>query len=100
MSNIDKVLPEFAGDILIGRIFAGQLHGDSQEIQRIHGHPAGAVRLFNVAAGRQGSAAVEDSNVVEAQESALEDVHSVGVLAIDPPGEIEQQLVEDTFQKF
>src|SRR6266436_6276604 len=54
----------------------------------------------NIAAGGQGSAAVEDPNVVEPQESALEDVHSVGVLAIDPPGEIEQQLVEDALQKF
>ena len=52
-----------------------------------------------MAAGGQRCAAVEDADVVEAEEAALEDVVAVGVLAVDPPGEVEQQLVEDALQE-
>ena len=33
------------------------------------------------------------------EEAALEDVAAVGVLAVDPPGEVEQQLVEDALEE-
>ena len=33
------------------------------------------------------------------EETALEDVAALGVLAIDPPGEIQHQLVEDALEK-
>ena len=46
-----------------------------------------------------GGAAVEHADVVQAQEAALEDVVALGVLAVDPPGEVEQQLVEDALQE-
>ena len=39
--------------------------------------------------------AVDRADVVEAEEAALEHVVALGVLAVDPPGEVEQQLVED-----
>jgi hypothetical protein len=38
---------------------------------------------------------VERTDVVQAEESALEQVRSVGVLPVHPPGEVHQQLVED-----
>src|SRR4029077_17253668 len=38
---------------------------------------------------------IEGADVVEAQEPALEDVVALGVLAIHPPREIDEQLVED-----
>ena len=38
---------------------------------------------------------VEDPDVVHAEEAALEQVGPVGVLAVHPPGEVEQQLGED-----
>ena len=38
---------------------------------------------------------IEGPDVVEAQEPALEDVVALGVLAIDPPREVDEQLVED-----
>ena len=47
----------------------------------------------------QRRAAVEDADVVQPEEAALEDVVALGVLAIDPPGEVEQQLVEDALQE-
>ena len=46
-----------------------------------------------------GCAAVEDADVVEPEEAALEDVVALGVLAVDPPREVEQQLVEDALEE-
>ena len=48
---------------------------------------------------RQGCAAVEDPDVVQAQETTLKDVVSFAVLAVDPPGEVEQEFVEDPLQE-
>ena len=65
----------------------------------VHRHPARAVGLLDVAAGRQRRAAIEHADVVQAEEAALEDVLAFGVLAIHPPGEVQQQLVEDALEK-
>ena len=46
-----------------------------------------------------GCAAVEDADVVQAEKAALEDVAALRVLAVDPPGEIQHQLVEDAFEE-
>src|SRR5204863_2456591 len=62
-------------------------------------HPGGAVRLVHVAAIRQFCVAVEYADVVEPEKPALENIPPLDVLAVDPPGEIEHQLVEDTFEK-
>ena len=61
-------------------------------------HPGGAVRLLEMSARRQRSAAVEDADVVEPEEAALEDVVAGAVLAVDPPGEVEQQLLEGALE--
>ena len=45
-----------------------------------------------MAAGGQRRAAVEDADVVEAEEAALEDVLALGVLAVHPPGELSSSL--------
>ena len=71
-----------------------QLDGDLQHVLAEQRHPGGAVGLLEVAAGRQRRAAVEDADVVEAQEAPLEDVPARAVLAVDPPGEVQQQLLE------
>ena len=94
------MLEELAGDVLVDVIVLGELERDAHQIERIHRHPAGAVGLVDVAAGRQLRAAVEHADVVEAEKSALEDVAAHGVLAVHPPGEIEHQLVEHALQEF
>jgi hypothetical protein len=38
--------------------------------------------------------AVEDPDVVESEEAAAEDVTAFNVLAVDPPGEVEQEFLE------
>ena len=72
----------------------GEFHGEFQHVLAEEGHPGRAVRLLQVAAGGQRGAAVEDADVVEAEEAALEDVLAEAVLAVHPPGEVQQQLVE------
>src|SRR5688500_10897807 len=48
---------------------------------------------------RQRLGAIEEADVIEAEKSAGEDVSSLNVLAIHPPSEIEQQLLETTFKE-
>ena len=66
---------------------------------REEGHPGGAVRLLQVAPGGQRGAAVEDADVVEAEEAALEDVLAEAVLAVHPPGEVQHELVEGRLEE-
>ena len=51
-------------------------------------------------AGAERLRAIEHADVVEAQKAALENVPSFRVLAIHPPGEIQQQLVKHALEKF
>ena len=45
-------------------------------------------------------AAVEDADVVQTEKAALKDVSSLGILAIHPPGEIQQQFLKNPLKKF
>ena len=99
VGDVEEVLPEFAGHVFVGRIFAGQLHRDSEQVQAVHGHPTGAVGLLDVAASGKRRAAVEDADVVESEKSALKHIAALGVLAVHPPGEVQQQLVENALQE-
>src|SRR5690242_3909161 len=96
---MEKVFEEFRGDVLINRIVQGQLERDAHKVERIHRHPRGAVGLVNETSGRQRGAAIEYADVVQAKKAALENVTALRVLAIHPPGEIEHELVEDSFKK-
>ena len=73
---------------------------DAQQVQAIHRHPARAVGLIDKAAGGQRGAAVEHTDVIEAEETTLKNISSLRVLAVDPPGEIQKQFMEDAFKKF
>ena len=53
-----------------------------------------------MAAGGKRLAAVEDADVIQTEKAALKNVAPVGILAIDPPGEIQQQLLKNPFEKF
>ena len=41
----------------------------------------------------------EDADVVQSQETALKDVVSLAVLAVHPPGKVEQEFVEHPLQE-
>ena len=97
--NAHKVFEEFAGDVFVGGIFFGKFESDGQHVQAKHGHPAGAVRLLEMPAGRQRRRTIKHPDIVKTEESALENIHAIGIFAVDPPGEIEQQLVKNFFEK-
>ena len=99
MHNAKEVLEELCGDILVDGILASELKGDFHHVQAEHAHPACAITLLQCAAGWQRCAAVEDSDVVEAEKSSLEDVVVIRVLAVHPPGEVQHELVEEGFQE-
>ena len=89
-----QVLHELHDHVLVGAVVDGELHRELHHVLAEEGHPGRAVRLLQMAAGGQRGAAVEDADVVEAEEAALEDVLAEPVLAVHPPGEVQEQLVE------
>ena len=95
----EEVLDELERDVLVAGIVLRQLDGDLQHVLAEERHPGGAVGLLEVAAGRQRRAAVEDADVVEAEEAAFEHVAARAVLAVDPPGEVHQQLAGSTLEE-
>src|SRR5206468_2478784 len=69
-----------------------------KQIEAIHRHPAGAVSLLETTAP-QFRIAVEGADIVETEEAALENVVASRILAIDPPGEVDHQLVENALEE-
>ena len=93
------MLEELGGHVLVGWPSARQLQGNGQHVKAVRSHPGCAVGLLDVPAGGQRRAAVEDADVVQAQETTLEDIMAVMVFAVHPPGEVQQQFVEDPLQE-
>src|SRR5262249_1895635 len=89
---------ELDAHLHVGRVDQRQFHADLEHVLAEERHPAGTVGLLQVPPGRQRGAAVEDPDVVEPQEAALEDVAAAAVLAVHPPGEVEQQLLEGSLE--
>ena len=99
LGDPEEMLDEPERQVLVARV---HLRQDQREVEHVlaeHGHPGRAVGLFQVAAGRQRGAAVEHADVVEAEEPALEQVLAVGVLAVEPPREVQHQLLEGVAQE-
>ena len=97
--NAQEMFKKLGRDVLIHFIVPGEFQRNAQQVGTIHCHPAGAIRLVDEAAGGQRRTAVEHADVVQPQKAALKDIASLGVLAVHPPGEVQQQLVEDPLQK-
>src|SRR6516164_1941675 len=72
MGDVEEVLPELAGNVLIAGFVFPQLHGNGQQVQGVHCHPTGSIGLFEVATGRQRGAAIEDADIVQPEEAALD----------------------------
>ncbi len=85
---------ELQDEVLVGRVAFGEDERQLEHVLAEQRHPRSAVGLLEAAAGRQRCAAVEHADVVEPEEPALEDAAAARVLAVDPPREVEEQLVE------
>jgi hypothetical protein len=53
LGNMEKMLEELGRDVLVHMVVLGELERDAHEVERVHRHPAGAVRLVDMAAGWQ-----------------------------------------------
>lgn len=99
VGNVQEVLEELGGNVLVGRVVLGELERNVQHVQTEECHPSGPVGLTQSTTGRQRLGTVERSDVVETQESTLEHVVAVGILSVDPPGKVEEELLEDPLEE-
>ncbi len=99
MGDGEELLVNLDGDGFVIRVLGRQLQRHHRHVQGEHRHPAGGVGLLEGVAGRQRVGAVEHRDVVQAEKTALEHVVALAVLAIDPPGVVQQQLVKHPFEK-
>ena len=72
-----------------------ELLRDPHHLQALERDPRRGVGLLQAPALGHRLRPVEDPDVVHPEEAALEQVGPLGVLAVHPPGEVEQQLGED-----
>src|SRR6266516_1421392 len=98
-SDAEKMLEEFRRYILVNWIFTREFDRDPQHVEAKHSHPACAIALLKTAAVRERLVAIEHANVIKPQETALEDIVTLVIFAVHPPGESHEQLMEDRLQK-
>ena len=104
VGDLNEVLKKFRRHVLVGEVDAGvavlrQFERHAQHRAAVESHPRRAVGLAERAAIGQRLRAIEDADVVEAEESTGEKILAGGILAIDPPREIQQQLLEDALEE-
>ena len=98
IGNGHEMLEKLRSHIFISGIALSQLEGNGQHRVAIKGHPGCAIGLLQKAACGQRLGAVEHTYVVQTQKAAGEKILAANVLAVDPPGEIEEQLLKDPRQ--
>ena len=100
IGDVNKVFEELDRNILVRLIvLRREFDRDAQHVETEHRHPAGAIGLFEHPPFAQRRAAIEDADVVETEKAAFKKIIALRILAIGPPGEVEQQLLEGFFQK-
>ena len=92
------MLEELRRQVLVRPVVLGEDERQLEQVLAVHRHPRRAVGLLEDPQHRQ-DRPVERPDVVEAEEAALEDVVALGVLAVHPPGEVQEQLVEDPLEE-
>src|SRR5205823_3905971 len=61
--------------------------------------PSGTIGLLQIDAAGQRLGTIEDADVVQSEKAAREQMFPENILAIHPPGEIDEQLLKDAGQK-
>ena len=92
------MLEEFRRHVLIRGVALGERECHLEQVLAVHRHPRRAVGLLDVHVERK-MRAIERTDVVEPEKAALEDVVPLAVLAVHPPGEVQQELVEDALEE-
>jgi hypothetical protein len=83
--DMEGVKSLLGSDVLIGRVVLGELEGDVEHVEAEERHPGRSVGLSKDATGGKRLGSVEGSDVVESEETSLEDVVSASVLSVNPP---------------
>ena len=99
IDDLDEVFKELGGNVFVNGVFGGEFDGDGEHDAAIERHPCGAVGLGKDMTFGQGFGSVEQADVIEAEESACEDVASVHILAVDPPSEVDEEFEEAAFEE-
>mmetsp|Transcript_5220 Transcript_5220/g.11626 ORF Transcript_5220/g.11626 Transcript_5220/m.11626 type:complete len:312 (+) Transcript_5220:949-1884(+) len=94
-----EVLEELRCEAFVDLVLKCELDGDPHHAEAVESHPTRAIRLVDEATGGQVTSAVEDAYVVQAQEAALKDVPAFRILAVHPPREVDEQLLEHLLQE-
>ncbi len=93
-----ELLEELDHHVQVDVVLLRELDRDHQHPECVVGHPGGPVRLLELDAFRK-VGPVDRADVVQSEEAAAEDVVPIGVLAVQPPGEVDEQLLEDALQE-
>ena len=99
VADTDEVFEEFRSHVFVDGIVLRELDRNRQHRQAVESHPCGAVGLLQKSARRQRLGTIEHTDVVEPEESAGKEIISFGVFAVHPPGKVEHQFLERTFEK-
>src|SRR5215472_5412628 len=86
--------------LFVSRVVPRQLDSDLEHGLGEQRHPRRTVGLIHLAAGWQRRAAVEHPDIIEPEKAALEDVTPARVLAVTPPSEVSEELLENVPEKF
>src|SRR5690348_2112899 len=90
---------EFGRHVFIFGLLASEFQGHGQHGEAIRGHPRRTIGLFQPYVAWQRPRTVEHADVVESEKSAGEDVVALNVFPIHPPGEVNEEFLEDAAQK-
>src|SRR5262249_49677375 len=93
------MLEKLRGHVLISRVSFGQFQCHREHRRAVKGHPGGAVGLLQTSTIWQGFRPVEHADVVQTEEASRKQVLAFKVLAVDPPGKVDQELLEDPGQE-
>src|SRR5271156_5492772 len=88
--NREEVMEKLEHHFDVGFVLFCEHYGELEHVLSEEAHPRSAVRLFKPATHGQCAGAIECADVVQPEEAALEDIVATGILAVDPPGEVNQ----------
>src|SRR5438874_558587 len=92
------MLKEFRGCIFKRLIIHGDLERYVHHVECIGTHPAGTICLLQLHMATV-KTPVEYTDIIQSEEATFKDVVPVPVLAVDPPGKIDEELLKYLFQE-
>src|SRR5437588_7098664 len=94
-----EMFKKLDGNIFVDGVFPRQFQRDPHQIQAKHSHPTGGVALFEMTAPRKRGAAIENTDIIESEKTALENVSTSRIFTVNTPGKVQQKLVKDRLQE-